>query len=88
MNKRAIIFVMVAIMLFTFCTAPPANAIVPAFAWAIWGIAAGVSGIAVVANENEVNDNNDHEQDKASNQGQEEQKEIKKTGLESQQSPG
>ena len=52
MNKRAIIFVVVAIMLFTFCTAPPANAIGPlAVAWAIWGVVTGVGGAAVVAHE-------------------------------------
>ncbi len=65
MNKRAITFVVVAIMLFTFGTAPPANAIVPAFAWVIWGIAAGATGVAVVADRT-----SDHEQAKANNQGQ------------------
>ncbi len=65
MNMRAVIFVMVAIMLFSVCTAPPAQAIVPAVAWAIWGIAAGVTGIAVVADET-----SHHEQAKANNQGQ------------------
>jgi hypothetical protein len=65
MNKRAIIFVMVAIMLSTFCTAPPARAIVPALAWAVWGIAAGVTGIAVVADET-----SDQEQATADNRGQ------------------
>jgi hypothetical protein len=83
MVKRAIIFVVVATALFTFCIAPPAHAIVPALAWAVWGIATGVASIAVVADET-----NSHEQAKANNQGQEEQKEIKKTGLELQESPG
>jgi hypothetical protein len=64
-NKRAIVFVMVGIMVFTFCTAPPANAIVPAFAWAVWSIAAGVIGTAVVADRT-----SDHEQVMANNQGQ------------------
>jgi hypothetical protein len=64
MNKRAIVSVVVAIMLFTFGTAPPAQAIVPALAWAVWGIAAGVTGIAVVADET-----SDHKQAKANNQG-------------------
>ena len=83
MNKRAIIFVLVAIMLFTFGTAPPANAIVPAVAWGIWGIAAGATGIAVVADET-----SDHEQAQANNQGQEEPKELSNTASEMQQSPG
>ena len=83
MHKRAIISVVVAIMLFTVCTAPPAQAIVPVVAWAIWGVAAATTGIAVVANEA-----GDHEQDRADNQGREEQKEIRRTGLESQQNPG
>jgi uncharacterized lipoprotein YajG len=83
MNKRAVIFVMVAVMLFTFCVAPPANAIVPALAWAIWGIAAGVTGIAVVADET-----SDHEQAKADSQGQEERGGTKNLASELQQSPG
>jgi len=83
MSKRAIIFVMVAIMLFTFCTAPPANAIVPAFAWVIWAIAAGGTGVAVVADET-----SDHKQAQANNQGQEEPKELSNTASEMQQSPG
>ena len=83
MNKRAIIFVVVAIMLFTLCTAPPANAIVPAFAWVVWGIAAGVTGIAVVADET-----SDHGQAQANNQGEEEPKELKNTASELQQGPG
>lgn len=86
MNKRAVVFLVVAIMLFTFCAAPPANAIVPALAWAVWGIAVGVTGIAVVANE--ANDNDDHEQAKANNQAQEERKGMKNTASEFQQSPG
>jgi hypothetical protein len=65
MKKRAIVSVMVAITLFTFGTARPAHAIVPALAWAIWAIAAGVTGIAVVADET-----SDHRQAKAGNQGQ------------------
>ena len=83
MNKRAIIFVMVAIMLFTFCTAPPANAIVPALAWVIWGIAAGASGIAVLADET-----SDKDQAQANNQGQEGPKELGSTASKLQQSPG
>jgi hypothetical protein len=65
MNKRGMIFVMVGIMLFTFCTAPPANAIVPALAWAVWGIATGITGIAVVADRA-----SDREQVTANNQGE------------------
>jgi uncharacterized lipoprotein YajG len=66
MNKRATIFVVVAIMLFTFCAAPPAEAIVPALAWAVWGIATGVAGIAVAVDETR----SDQQQAKANNQGQ------------------
>jgi predicted MFS family arabinose efflux permease len=84
MNKRAIIFVMVVIMLFTFCIAPPANAIVPAVAWVIWSVAAGATGIAVVVDETR----SDHEQAQANNQRQEEPKGIKDTASELQQSPG
>ena len=58
-------FVMVAIMLFSVCTAPPARAIVPAVAWVVWGIATGTAAVAVVADETR-----DHEQAKANNQGQ------------------
>ncbi|MBP1725570.1 MAG: hypothetical protein H6Q51_868 [Deltaproteobacteria bacterium] len=66
MNKKAITFVMVAILLFTVCTAPPANAIVPAAAWVVWSIVAGATGVAVVADETRSN----HEQATANNQGQ------------------
>ena len=83
MNKRVIVSVMIAIMLATFGTAPPANAIVPALAWAVWGIAAGVTGIAVVADET-----SDHKQAQANNQGQEEPKDRSKTASELQQNPG
>jgi len=83
MRKRAIIVVMVATMVFSFCIAPPANAIVPVLAWVIWGIAAGATGAAVVADET-----GDHEQAQANNQGQEEPKEIKNTASESEQGPG
>jgi hypothetical protein len=65
MNKRAISFIVVAIMLFTFGTAPPAHAIVPVVAWVIWGVVVGVSGTAVVADRT-----SDHEQVTANNQGQ------------------
>jgi uncharacterized lipoprotein YajG len=65
MSKRAIVVVMVATLLFTFCTAPPAKAIVPAVAWAIWAVAAGATGAAVVADQT-----SNHEQAKANNQGQ------------------
>ena len=64
---------MVAIMLFTFCTAPPANAIVPALAWAVWGIGAGVTGIAVVTDatsDQEQPTADNREQVQAANQGQ------------------
>jgi len=65
MNKRAIVFVMVGIMVFSFCTAPPANAIVPALAWAVWTIAVGATGVAVVADQR-----SEHEQATAKNQGE------------------
>lgn len=83
MNKRALVFVMVATMLFTFSAARPANAIVPALAWAVWGIAAGVTGIAVVADQT-----SDHEQAQANNQGQEEAEELGNTASDVRQSPG
>lgn len=65
MNKRAVLFVAVGIMLFTFCTAPPARAIVPALAWAVWGVATGIASIAVVADEA-----TDHRQAQANSRGQ------------------
>jgi hypothetical protein len=67
MKMKAITFVVVATMPFTFCIARPANAIVPVVAWVIWGIATGVSGVAVVADVTK----SGHEQAKANNQGQE-----------------
>jgi hypothetical protein len=84
MNKRAIIFVMVVIMLFTFCIAPPANAIVPAVAWVIWSIAAGATGIAVVADETR----SDHERAQANNQRKDEPQATKDTASALQQNPG
>jgi hypothetical protein len=66
MNKRATIFVVVAITLFTFCAAPPAKAIVPAVAWVVWGIVTGGAGIAVAVDEAR----SDQQQAKASSQGQ------------------
>jgi hypothetical protein len=84
MNKRVIVFVMVASMLFTFCIAPPANAIVPAAAWVIWSIVAGATGVAAVADETK----GDHEQAQANNQREEEPKGAKDTAAELQQSPG
>jgi hypothetical protein len=65
MNKRVIVFVMVAIMLFAVCTPPPAQAIVPAVAWVVWGIATGVGAVAVVADET-----SKHEEAKANHPGQ------------------
>ena len=47
MKKRSLVLVVVGIVLFTFIAAPPAHAIVPAFAWVIWGIGAAVSSVAV-----------------------------------------
>jgi predicted MFS family arabinose efflux permease len=83
MKKRVTVFLMVAVMLFTFCIAPPANAIVPAVAWVIWGIVAGGTGVAVVADQTR----SDHEQAQANNQRQEEPKGLKDTASASQQSP-
>ncbi|HVO83060.1 MAG TPA: hypothetical protein VMU60_01420 [Syntrophobacteria bacterium] len=84
MNKRVIVFVMVAIMLFTFCIAPPAHAIVPAVAWVIWGIAASATGVAVVADETRT----DHEQAQAKDQRQDDREGIKNTAAGLQQNPG
>jgi hypothetical protein len=84
MNKRALIFVMVAIMLVTFCVAPPAHAIVPAAAWVVWSIIAGATGVAVVADETK----GDHEQAQANNQRQDEPQATKDTASALQQNPG
>jgi uncharacterized lipoprotein YajG len=84
MNKRAIVFLMVAVMLFTFCIAPPANAIVPAAAWVIWSIVAGATSVAVVADETR----SDHEQSQANNQGEEKPEELRNTASDLWQSPG
>jgi uncharacterized lipoprotein YajG len=84
MKKRVTVFLMVAVMLFTFCIAPPANAVVvPAVAWVIWSIVAGGTGVAVVADETR----SDHEQAQASNQREEEPKGTEDNALASQQSP-
>ena len=84
MKKRVTVFLMVAVMLFTFCIAPPANAVVvPAVAWVIWSIVAGGTGVAVVADQTR----SDHEQAQANNQRQEEPKGTEDNALASQQSP-
>jgi heme O synthase-like polyprenyltransferase len=83
MSKRAIIFVMVVTMVFSFCIAPPANAIVPTLAWVVWAIAAGATGAAAVADHT-----GDQEQAQAKNQGQEAPKAIHDTASELEQSPG
>jgi flagellar biosynthesis component FlhA len=85
MKKRGTVFLMVAVMLFTFCIAPPAKAaaFLPPLAWVIWSIVAGGTGVAVVANQTK----SDHEQAQASNQRQEESKGLKNTASASQQSP-
>jgi predicted MFS family arabinose efflux permease len=83
MSKRTIIFAIVVIMLFTFSVAPPAHAIVPLAAWAIWGIAVGVTSVAAVAKKT-----SDHEQAKAKNQAQEDGKGMKSTASQLQESPG
>ena len=84
MKKRVTVFLMVAVMLFTFCIAPPANAVVaPAVAWVIWSIVAGGTGVAVVADQ----ERSDHEQAQANNQSQEEPKGLTDTALASQPSP-
>jgi predicted MFS family arabinose efflux permease len=84
MNKRVIIFVMVAIMVFTFCIAPPAHAIVPVVAWVIWGIATAATGVAVAADETK----GDHKQAQANNHQQEEPQGVKNTASALQPSPG
>jgi predicted MFS family arabinose efflux permease len=83
MKKRVTVFLMVAVMLFTFCTAPPAHAIVPVVAWVVWGVAVGVSSVAVMADKTK----SAHEQAQANNQRQEEPKGIRDTALASQQGP-
>jgi uncharacterized lipoprotein YajG len=84
MKKRVTVFLVVAVMLFTFCTAPPANAVVvPAVAWVVWSIVAGGTGVAVVADQTK----SAYEQAQANNQRQEEPKGLKDTALASQQSP-
>jgi len=84
MKKRVTVFLMVPVMLFTFCIAPTANAVVvPAVAWVIWGIVAGGTGVAVVADQTR----SDHEQAQANNQRQEEPKGTEDNALASQQSP-
>ena len=83
MKKRVTVFLMVAVMLFTFCIAPPANAIVPAVAWVIWGIVAAGTGVAVVVDQTK----SDHEQAQANKQPQEEPKGIEHTASASEQSP-
>ena len=84
MKKRGTVFLMVAVMLFTFCIAPPANAVVvPAIAWVIWSIVAGGTGVAVVADQERSN----HEQAQANNQRQEKPKGTEDNALASQQSP-
>jgi predicted MFS family arabinose efflux permease len=84
MNKRVIAFLMVAVMLFTFCTAPPAKAaaFLPLLGWMFWSIVAGATGVTVVADQTR----NDDEQAQANNQRQEEPKGIDDTALASQQS--
>ena len=85
MKKRVTVFLMVAVMLFAFCIAPPANAaaFLPPLGWVIWSIVAGATGVAVVADPTR----NDDEQAQANNQRQEEPKGIEDTALASQQSP-
>jgi len=85
MKKRVTVFLMVAVMLFTFCIAPPAKAAVflPPLGWVIWSIVAGGTGVAVVADQTR----SDHEQAQANNQRQEEPKGTEDNALASQQSP-
>jgi hypothetical protein len=75
---------MVAIMVFTFCTAPPAHATVPAVAWVIWGVATAATGVAVAADEAK----GDQKQAQVNHQRQEEPKGVKNTASALQQSPG
>jgi len=85
MKKRVTVFLMVAVMLFTFCIAPPAKAaaFLPPLGWVIWSIVAGGTGVAVVADQERSN----HEQAQANNQRQEKPKGTEDNALASQQSP-
>jgi predicted MFS family arabinose efflux permease len=47
MKNRSLVLVVAVVMLFTFITAPPAHAIVPAIAWVVWGIGTAVASVAV-----------------------------------------
>jgi fatty acid desaturase len=75
MKKRVTVFLMVAVMLFTFCIAFMVKAVVPLFVWAVWAIGVGVTGVAVVADKTK----SAHEQAQANNQRQEEPKGIEDT---------
>ena len=82
MNNRTFIYVVAALMLFTFTTATPAQAIVPAIAWVVWGVAAGVAGTAVVV------DQKTEEQHNANVGEQEQGSEIPSYALEYQATSG
>jgi hypothetical protein len=82
MKKRFLVLAVIGSMLSTFITAPPAHAIVPAFAWFVWGIGAAVSGVAVVVDVGNQEEQHGQEQHEAGNpRGQEE---IKPEGSEVQ----
>ena len=80
MNNRTLIYVIAALMLFT--TASPAQAIVPAVAWVIWGVAAGVAGSAVITGQET------EEQHTAGTGEQEQKSEIQSYALEHQPTSG
>jgi hypothetical protein len=82
MNKKAITIVIAGIMLFTFCTAPSAQAFVPVFAFVVVGAIAVAGGAAVI------NKGSQEEQQEASAQEQTEDLEIKHATLEVQEAGG
>ena len=82
MKNKAITIIIVGIMLFTFCTAPSAQAFVPVFAFVVVGAIAVAGGAAVI------NNSNQDEQQDASAQEQKEDLEVKHATLEVQEAGG
>jgi hypothetical protein len=72
-RNTSLVLLVAAIMLFTFITAPPVHAIVPAFAWVIWGIGAAVASVAVVADGSNQKEQHVQKQHEADDPGGEEE---------------
>jgi hypothetical protein len=83
MSKRATIFVVVGILLFTFGVAPPAHAIVPVVAWVVWSVVVGAGSVAAVSEKK-----SDHGQAEAKDQRQKDGKGMTNTASQLQESPG